>query len=320
MKKIALTILLILLALGAIFLAGPTAPISEARQPLHLPADLNEYLRTSEAQFDDIVPGTEKVIYWAHTDQRKTPLSIIYLHGYSATRQETVPLSDLLAAELGANLFYTRLTGHGRTGEAMNEASVNDWFNDAIEAIEIGKRIGDKVIVIGVSTGGTLATWLAQQPEAQEALHALILISPNFSPRRADAQLLTLPWANHFVPLLIGPERSWQPHNPKHAEFWTERYPSIALIPMMTMVKFVGQSNLSEVRAPTLVIYAPDDTVVDPAATQRAFEKIGATIKRMQALENSSDKSHHVLAGDILAPQDTVRVLDIIRAFLAELP
>lgn len=320
MKKIALTILAIVFALGAIFIAGPTAPVSEVRQPLNLSTDLNEYLRTSEAQFDDIVPNTEKIIYWANPDQRATPLSIIYLHGYSATRQETVPLSDHLAAELGANLFYTRLAGHGRTGAALNEVSVNDWFNDAIEAIEIGKRIGNQVIVIGVSTGGTLAVWLAQQPEAQGTLHALILISPNFSPHRADAQLLTLPWANRFVPLLIGPERSWQPQNKLHAQFWTERYPSTALIPMMTMVKFIGQSNLNQVNAPTLVIYAPNDTVVDPAATLRAYNTLGSPIKQLVAIENSSDDSHHVLAGDILAPQDTEPVLEIIRAFLAELP
>ncbi|MDD4273595.1 MAG: hypothetical protein PHG14_07705 [Desulfobacter postgatei] len=38
----------------------------------------------------------------------------VYIHGFSATRKETAPLSDLVAKTLNANLFYTRLSGHGR--------------------------------------------------------------------------------------------------------------------------------------------------------------------------------------------------------------
>ena len=74
------------------------------------------------------------------------------------------PLPDKVAAALGANLFYTRLTGHGQDGAAMAEGSVNAWINDYAEAIAIGRAIGDKVVVIGTSTGASLATWAASQP------------------------------------------------------------------------------------------------------------------------------------------------------------
>jgi esterase/lipase len=63
---------------------------------------------------------------WANPDKTKTPCAIVYLHGFSATRQETAPLSDLVAAQLGAYLYYTRLAGHGRGGEAMAEPYAND--------------------------------------------------------------------------------------------------------------------------------------------------------------------------------------------------
>jgi hypothetical protein len=39
------------------------------------------------------VPGAEKKIIWAGEAAQKTPLSIVYLHGFSATRQERAPQS-----------------------------------------------------------------------------------------------------------------------------------------------------------------------------------------------------------------------------------
>ena len=100
---------------------------------------------------------------------------------FSATRQETAPLSELVSQALGANLFYTRLTGHGRTGSALACARVNDWLNDVVEAYEIGRRLGKKVIMIGCSTGGTSLAWLAHRAAvagSMEALCACIFFIP----------------------------------------------------------------------------------------------------------------------------------------------
>ena len=47
--------------------------------------------------------------------------------------------------------------------------------------VEAMRRLGDKVVIMGVSTGGTLAAWLAAQPGADDVL-ALVLLSPNFGP------------------------------------------------------------------------------------------------------------------------------------------
>ena len=121
-----------------------------------VPQDLDQYLSQSESEIPHITPQTEKTITWANPAKTRTALSVVYLHGYSATRQETAPLANEIAAQLGANLFCTRLCGHGLSGEALAQATVNDWLNDAMGAVEIGKRLGDKVIVMGVSTGGRL--------------------------------------------------------------------------------------------------------------------------------------------------------------------
>jgi esterase/lipase len=108
--------------------------------------------------------------------------------------QETAPLSDEIAARLGANLYYTRLSGHGRTGPSLAEGTVNDWLNDSVEALEIGKRLGNREIVIGTSTGGAQPNCLAEQPNTKAVL-PYVFISPNFGLHDAKSEILTWPWA-----------------------------------------------------------------------------------------------------------------------------
>lgn len=319
MKKALLLSTLALASLAALFSLGPVPQVDAHLTATALPADLDHYLTQTEASQADITPGTEKTIVWAHPDKRQTDLAIIYLHGYSATRQETAPLSDQLAQQLGANLFYTRLTGHGQPGPAMAEASVQDWLQDSQEALQIGQRLGKQVLVIGTSTGATLATWLALQRESANVL-AYVMISPNFAPKDPAATVLTWPWAEHFVPLLLGPEHQWQPRNAEQARYWTHRYPIQALLPMMALVKYVREQPLGQINTPILTIYSPDDQVVSPAEVEAAFARFGSAHKQLLALERTQDASHHVLAGDILSPQDTPRVHAAILSFLASLP
>ncbi|WP_394235152.1 alpha/beta hydrolase [Pseudomonas anguilliseptica] len=319
MKKALPFCALTLALLAVAFSLGPVPTVDTQLTPIQLPADLDRYLAETEARYPDITPGAEKTIVWAHPDQRQTDLAIIYLHGYSATRQETAPLSNQLAKQLGANLFYTRLNGHGRSSAAMAEASVHDWLQDSQEALQIGQRLGKQVLVIGTSTGATLATWLALQGDNPQVL-AYIMVSPNFAPKDPAATVLTWPWATHFVPLLLGPEHQWQPRNAEQARFWTHRYPVQALLPMMALVKYVREQPLEQISTPVLTIYSADDQVVSPDEIKAAFTRFGSAHKQLIALEDTQDPSHHVLAGDILSPRDTARVSLAIMQFLKALP
>jgi alpha-beta hydrolase superfamily lysophospholipase len=219
---------------------------------------------------------------------------------------------------LGANLFYTRLAGHGRSNAALAEVSAGDWLEDAEEALAIGKRLGRKVIVIGTSTGGTLAAWLAATQNDPQVL-AYVLISPNFGPKDPAAQVLTWPWSSYFAPWLMGPERQWTPLNEEQARFWNHVYPTRALLPMMALVKAVNALPLEQAGTPLLMIHAADDAVVSAESATLAFNRYGATLKQRVELEQSQDPSHHVLAGRIIAPNDTARVMQLIEKFIKPL-
>ncbi|MGB7320892.1 MAG: alpha/beta hydrolase, partial [Albidovulum sp.] len=120
------------LAVAGLFAFGPREPLVLVPDfdAQSLPADLDAYLATREAVFDDIVPGSEKRIVWAGDPGQKTETAIIYLHGFSATSEEVRPLPDNVASELGANLFFTRFAGHGRTGPALSGPTAQDWMVD----------------------------------------------------------------------------------------------------------------------------------------------------------------------------------------------
>lgn len=298
-----------------VFFLGPKVKIDTTIRPVELPSDLDQYLAESEARFSDIRAGAEKKIVWAGNKGEQTPLSVVYLHGFSACRQEAAPLADIVAKELGANLFYTRFTGHGRSSEAMADGSVNSWLNDAWEAVEIGQRIGEQVVVIGLSTGGTSALWLATERIAEQVC-AFILVSPNLSLVDRKTALLTLPWGRQIAELVMGPEYGWEPHNEEYEKFWTCRFPTRALLPLQGMVRVTRSLDFGLIRKPLLVIYSPADEVVCPVTIEKRFGSIGSEKKKLIPYYESGSPSHHVLAGDILAPGSTRPIADMIVTFI----
>ncbi|MEP3332842.1 hypothetical protein [Sedimentitalea sp.] len=100
------------------------------------------YFESIESRYPDITPGTEKRVVWAGQSETRTPISILYLHGFSATSEEIRPVPDRIAQELGANLVFTRLRGHGRGGEAMAGATVADWMYDLAEGLAAARAKG----------------------------------------------------------------------------------------------------------------------------------------------------------------------------------
>ena len=118
-------------------------------------------------------------------------------------------------------------------------------------------------------------TWLALQGDNPQVL-AYVMVSPNFAPKDPAATVLTWPWATHFVPLLLGPEHQWQPRNAEQARYWSHRYPTQALLPMMALVKYVRDQPLEQVKTPILTLYSQDDQVVSAVGAGDSF--VGALV------------------------------------------
>jgi alpha-beta hydrolase superfamily lysophospholipase len=279
---------------------GSTAPTPRAPPPADL-AELDGLLQASEAAFTHLRPGTAKGIVWQGADRQRRPWAVVYLHGFSASRLETAPLAEVVGQALGAHVFYTRLTGHGRSGQAMAEALPQDWMADTLEALRIGQLLGDKVLLISCSTGATLATWLGTSAlGSQVAAH--VFLSPNFGPKDWRGELVNWPWGRRLVLTMAGESRGWVPDSEAEALAWTTRYPTRAVFPMMALVKAVRDSDLASFQAPVLVHYSERDETVSPARIKSAFTRLGSPQKQLVPVGYSQSKGQHVLAGAITDP------------------
>ncbi len=316
--------LVVLIALMA--LLGPRVPVDTT---MHFDAskigdDPLGYLAREEAKVPNIRDGLEKEIVWADPMiHAKTPVAIVYIHGFSASKGETRPLADKVAEELDANLFYTRLTGHGQDGAAMADGSVNAWINDYEEALAIGRAIGDKVIVIATSTGGSLATWAATQPNASKDVEAIAMISPNYGVQASGAQILTWPWGKQLAELMAGKERSFTPRGALQEKFWTWRYPMAATLPMAALAKLAYEAPVEKATIPALFIFSNDDKVVRPDRTKEIAARWGGPHEEVP-VDGSGDPDNHVIAGDALSPSTTnflaQRIVVWVRALTADTP
>jgi len=278
---------------------------------------LDSYLTESESRVTGIKEGCEKKIVWHDGQRRQRERAIVYIHGFSASRMETWPLCDRLAEAMGANLFYTRLTGHGQDGGALAKATVQDWIDDGMEAVDIGQRLGEKIILVGMSTGGTLAAWLATQPSVAARIHRLILLSPNFLPKNLLAAAALWPPTLQLFESFFGGWRSFSVVNDRHAVYWTARYPVRAIATMMQLVRLSWRIDLENAAMPVLMMVNPWDRVINVSLAVIRYLTFPSSEKRLVLFRGNKDLGRHVLAGDILSPDTTAKALAIIQKFLS---
>jgi esterase/lipase len=111
----------------------------------------------------------------------------VLLHGLTDSPQQFAPLAERLY-EGGENVFVPRLPRHGlRGGTARSLAALTRedlrGFADSIAGSAVG--LGDSVVVVGLSLGGTIAAWMAQW----HPLCRAVLIAPALEPGRIPAVL-----------------------------------------------------------------------------------------------------------------------------------
>lgn len=317
-----------LIALVAVIALGPRAHVEipalgpmEHQVPVDVAA-LPGYLAQEEARVPGVHANTEKRIVWAADDSgrtvpHRTQRVVVYLHGFSATRQETAPFSELLADSLHANLYETRLTGHGVAGEALGRATAGNWIRDADEALTIGQRLGDSITIVATSTGGTLALWLAARPDTlRRNLANIVLISPNLAIKDPASRFLTWPWMPVILPRVM-PDRHWSSNNAEQERYWTTSYPTTALFPLAALVREVRESDASSITTPMLVFTNRNDNVVDAAATHAFLDRVThASVERVDIVPIAGE-DRHVIVGRIVSPSQVPHFLERTLAWLA---
>lgn len=320
-----ITILVSLVALILLLFLAPRPKLDPRAKPTLVPSELsltelNSWLTTQETILPHVIAGAEARIRFANEKlPQRTSYAILHIHGFSACRQETAPVAEKIADNFGCNLVELRLAGHGLSENVMT-ASAEDWLQSVVNGYDIACQLGNNIIIIGTSTGATLAAWAASTLQKQpDQITALLLMSPNFKVNSRFDFLLTLPAAQTWIPWILGPERHWQPENELVAKYWSSRYPMQAVIEMQKVVGWLRKQRLKAYHTPLALMYMRNDPTIDPVAAIRAFRKWGASEKQLIPVTISGDNAEHVFAGDLSQINRTPWCVAQFSAFLTRL-
>lgn len=110
-------------------------------------------------------------------------------------------------------------------------------MHDMAEALAIGRRLGERVLIVATSTGATLATVALADPAGAADVAGAVFVSPNYRLASAAGALLDLPLARVWGPWVAGAEHGFTPLNAGHERWWTTRFPIEALFSMATLLR-----------------------------------------------------------------------------------
>ncbi len=256
LKRIATILFALICILILAYLLGPKAKFEEVdNTPLSGTYSIQEVQQriAERNKTPGIKSGNQEEIIWADYNH-KTRFSVVYLHGFSASHEEGAPINRNIAKYFRANLFLTRLPKHGLNDtEAFTELTPRELVEYAKEAIKIGKSIGDNVIVMSCSTGGTLSAYLAaKDPD----IDALVMFAPNFELNDGSSKLLTKPWGLQIARQIKGGDYHEWPAPDKARPYWYHKYRLEGLVALQALLdKTMKQETFEAIDHPTFIGY-----------------------------------------------------------------
>lgn len=324
MRKLTIASI-VLIGLVAIYIGGPH-PSTPVYNPSLPPISdtgvaLERYVAAMEQQHL-LKKDNEARIVWANDSiKNTTEYAIVYLHGFSASQEEGNPVHRNIARTFGCNLYLARLAEHGiDTADALYNFTAERLWESGKAALAIGKKLGKKVILMGTSTGGTLALQLAA---AFPEVAGLVLYSPNIAINDPNAWLLNNPWGLQIARLVKGsPYNLINKQDSLYAKYWNNAYRLEATVQLEELVETTMlPATFRQIKQPVLSLYyfkdeKHQDPVVKVSAIQSMMRELGtpANEKKEVAIPNAAN---HVLASPIQS-KDIQSVEKETRIFLQE--
>lgn len=282
--------------LVAIYMLGPipSTPKLEAVQ-FEIPDDLTriEQLVKEDGKTPFLKANNASRLVWADSFPQKTEFVILYLHGFSASPEEGYDMAFAYARRYHCNLYLPRLFGHGlEEEESMLNMDAELLFQSAAKALAVAQKMGEKVIIMGTSTGATLAMPLAA---VHQDIHSLIFYSPNFRLADPKSKWLSKPWGLTFARKVFrGNYYTWEADE-YGQKYWTTKYRLEALVELQALLdKSIQPKTFNKITQPTFIGYyfkdaENQDDAISVAAIQELAPSLGTPRDKVhiQAFPNS---------------------------------
>lgn len=279
-----------ILIFGFLFLATPLFPKKKF-----------EYPNVSQSKFVALASDPVNLKKYITLDSKKKyvgelkkrPYGICYIHGFLSNPKKIEPIISKLAKKLKANLFFTRLRGHGYKGNTtpLKNAKAQDWIRDTLECFEMARRTGKKSIIIATKVGATLATLVTLNTSYKPEF--LILISPNYGFKSKKAFLLK-GYLGGFVAKMafssyVKPQTKKASQSKE--EDSTSNLPVRALKQVALLSAAIQKQDFSQIRSSVLMIYSKKDKILNPHLIESHYSQI----KSYKAFITSQSYGSHIL-------------------------
>jgi pimeloyl-ACP methyl ester carboxylesterase len=293
----------LLVLLLILYLLGPR-PSKPALRPVlpELPDDLRQLealIRQNEEAIPDIKPDNASQIIWFDSSRTRTEYSLVYLPGFTASHVEAKPVNRDFAQRFGCNLYLPRLHSYGvQREDAMLDFHPDSLLASAAEALAVGKMLGEKVILMGGSTGATLALILAAEfPD----IAGLILYAPNIALGDPNAWILSRPWGLQVMRLFSGGKYREYEASEEYKRYWITRYRVEAVVQLQKLLEeSMVPETFEKVTQPLFMGYyfkneEEKDEVVSVAAMREMFEQVGTSKEQKRSIA-FPDVGDHVIS------------------------
>jgi len=213
------------------------------------------------------------------------PHGALVLHGFTGNPQGLRGLAKAFAAR-GFAVELPLLPGHGTAVDDMVTTRWDDWSGAAEAAYRsLADRV-DKVVVAGLSMGGTLTCWLAERyPEVA----GIVLVNPAVD---VPAEMLgplqeMVDGGVDRIPA-IGNDVA----DPEAREKAYDATPLEPLISLGAAAAHV-RADLPKIACPALILTSPQDHVVDPLNSEIVAGAVTGPVERI-----TLERSYHVATLD----------------------
>ena len=283
-------------------------------------AQASKFVNDKEAAVPNIKPGNASKVYYANeSTKEQTTYCLLYLHGFSASPEEGNPTHVNLGKKFGMNTYIPRLADHGLVSPdpLLNMTPDNLW-NSAKEALVVAKALGKKVILMGTSTGGTLALEMAA--DYPDVVAAVILYSPNVKIANKASVLLARPLGLQLGRMISHGKYRILPEDPKTDPYWNNKYRVEAVVYLQQLLeKTMKPKVFAKVTQPVFVGYyykdkEHQDNTVSVSAILWMFDKLGTPSNKKQAVA-FPDAGAHVIGCDLTNP-NWMKVYSATESFL----
>lgn len=228
------------------------------------------------------IPGAEP---FSHVGDRDA--GVLVLHGFTGNPGSMRGLAEACAAA-GFHVELPQLAGHGTAMEDMVPTRWADWTRDVEAAYQTLASRVSKIVVMGLSMGGSLTLWAGtQHPEVL----GLVCVNPATQPQPAEVleMLGQMIESGQSVMDGIGSDIA----EPGVVETAYPGTPLAALLSFQTDGLVPLSQQYSTLTMPLLLFTSVQDHVVNPADSDALAAAHGGPVERVML-----ERSYHVATQD----------------------